>query len=126
MKRSALTIGSLTQGTFVLVSGRLGSVYGHKNILLVGGFWFMLWSFLNIPCISFLSFCIARGFTGIGGALIAPNAVAMISITFPPGKMRNLCLGIFGAAAPIGGYMGAVFAGVFTQFTPWWYLFLFQ
>ncbi|KAF2494950.1 MFS general substrate transporter [Lophium mytilinum] len=98
----------LTQGTFVLVSGRLGSVYGHKKMLLVGGAWFSLWSFLNIACRSFLSFNIARGFTGMGGALILPNAVAMIGITFPPGRSRNFCMGIFGAAAPIGGYLGAV------------------
>lgn len=95
-------------------------------MLLLGGAWFILWSFINIGCRSFFSFNIARGFTGMGGALILPNAVAMISITFPPGKMRNFCLGIFGAAAPIGGYLGAVLAGVFTQFTPWWSLFLFQ
>ncbi|KAI1334156.1 MFS general substrate transporter [Xylariaceae sp. FL0016] len=115
----------LTQGTFVLVSGRLGSVYGHKNMLLLGGAWFSLWSFLNIACRSFLAFNVARGFTGMGGALILPNAVAMISTTFPPGRSRNFCLGIFGAAAPIGGYIGAVLAGIFTQFTPWWGLFLF-
>ncbi|KAF2802679.1 MFS general substrate transporter [Mytilinidion resinicola] len=115
----------LTQGSFVLVSGRLGSVYGHKKILLFGGAWFSAWSLLNIACRSFLSFNIARGFTGMGGALILPNAVAMIGITFPPGRSRNFCLGIFGAAAPIGGYLGAVLAGIFTRFTPWWGLFLF-
>ncbi|TVY92494.1 putative MFS-type transporter [Lachnellula willkommii] len=61
----------------------------------------------------------------MGGALILPNAVAMIGITFPPGRSRNFCLGIFGAAAPVGGYLGAVLAGIFTKFTPWWGLFLF-
>ncbi|PVI01554.1 MFS general substrate transporter [Periconia macrospinosa] len=115
----------LTQGTFVLVSGRLGSVYGHKQMLLLGCAWFSLWSLLNMACRSFLSFNIARGFTGMGGALILPNAVAMIGITFPPGRSRNFCLGIFGAAAPIGGYVGAVLAGIFTMFTPWRFLFLF-
>ncbi|EMR64151.1 putative efflux pump antibiotic resistance protein [Eutypa lata UCREL1] len=100
----------LTLGTFVLISGRLGSVYGHKNMLLLGGAWFSLWSFLNIACRSFLAFNIARGFTGMGGALILPNAVAMISTTFPPGRSRNFCLGIFGAAAPIGGGLFATVA----------------
>lgn len=115
----------LTQGTFVLISGRLGAVYGHKNMLLLGGAWFALGSLINNFCSDFLVFNLIRGFTGMGGALILPNAVAMIGITFPPGRMRNFCLGIFGAAAPIGGYLGAVFAGVFTQFTPWRYLFVF-
>ncbi|KAF2104461.1 MFS general substrate transporter [Rhizodiscina lignyota] len=115
----------LTQGTFVLVSGRLGAVYGHKNMLLLGGIWFAFWSLINSFCANFFAFNIVRGLTGIGGALILPNAVAMIGITFPPGKMRNFCLGIFGAAAPIGGYLGALLAGVFTEFTPWRWLFIF-
>jgi MFS family permease len=115
----------LTQGTFVLVSGRLGAVYGHKTVLVAGGTWFALFSLINSFCNSFLAFNIVRGFTGIGGALILPNAVAMIGVTFPPGKMRNLCLGIFGAAAPMGGHLGAVLAGIFTELTHWRWMFIF-
>lgn len=115
----------LTQGTFVLVSGRLGAIYGHKTMLLLGGTWFAVWSLINSFCNNFLAFNIVRGVTGIGGAFILPNAVATIGITFPPGKLRNLCLGVFGAAAPMGGYLGAVCAGIFTELTPWRWLFIF-
>ena len=105
------------------MSGRLGSVYGHKNILLIGGAWFVLWSLINGFCNSFFIFNLARGFTGIGGAFILPNAVAMLAITTPPGKMRNLSLGFFAASAPIGGWLGALMAGIFTQFTEWKWMF---
>ncbi|KAL9062991.1 MAG: hypothetical protein Q9157_008492 [Trypethelium eluteriae] len=115
----------LTQGAFVLMSGRLGSVYGHKNILLIGGAWFVLWSLISGFCNSFLIFNIARGFTGIGGALILPNAVAMLAITTPPGRMRNLSLGFFSASAPLGGWLGALLAGVFLEFAPWKWMFFF-
>jgi MFS family permease len=115
----------LTQGTFVLVSGQLGAVYGHKTMLLLGGAWFALWSLINSFCNNFFAFNIARSLTGIGGALILPNAVAMIGITNPPGKRRNLCLGIFGAAGPIGGYLGAVLVGIFTELSHWRWLFIF-
>lgn len=114
---------SLTQGTFVLVSGRLGAVYGHKNVRLAGGAWFIVWSVVNGFCNNFIAFNAARAFSGIGGALIMPNAVAMIGITFPPGKMRNLSLGFFGASAPIAGSLGSVFAGLLIQFAHWKWIF---
>ena len=85
----------------MLVSGRLGAVYGHGNVLMLGGVWFILWTFINTFCSSFISFNIVRGLSGVGGAMILPNAVAIIGITFPPGKQRNMCVGIFGAANPM-------------------------
>lgn len=78
----------MTQGTFVLISGRLGEVYGHRNAMLAGGAWFVLWSLINGFCNNFIAFNVARAMSGIGGALIMPNAVAMISITCPPGNKR--------------------------------------
>ena len=38
---------SLTVGTFMLLGGRWGDVYGHKKLLLVGWAWFALWSFIT-------------------------------------------------------------------------------
>lgn len=35
---------ALTVGTFVLPAGRLGDVYGHKNLVLIGWLWFSVWS----------------------------------------------------------------------------------
>ncbi|OAA53596.1 Major facilitator superfamily domain, general substrate transporter [Niveomyces insectorum RCEF 264] len=113
----------LTQGTFVLVSGRLGAVYGHRNVLVVGAVWLVAWSLGNGFCESYVSFNIVRAFSGIGGALIMPNAVALIGTTIPPGRMRNITLGFFGASAPIGGLLGAVWAGIFVQFATWKWIF---
>jgi MFS family permease len=80
----------LTQGTFVLMGGRLGAVYGHKNILAVGCVWWVTWSLgsgfsNNIIALSFM-----RGLTSIGGGLLTPNALALLGINFPPGRQRNL------------------------------------
>lgn len=54
-----------------------------------------------------------------------PNALALLMINFPPGKMRNVTVGLFGAVAPIGAAGGGVFAGFFVQLTPWKWLFFF-
>ncbi|KAJ5817438.1 Major facilitator superfamily domain general substrate transporter [Penicillium robsamsonii] len=116
---------ALTQGTFVLVSGRLGDVYGHRELVLAGGAWLTMCTLVNAFCNNFFAFVTMRALAGLGGALIMPNAVAMISSTNPPGRVRNLSLGLFGASAPVGGYFGALFLGAFLQQTEWKWFFIF-
>ncbi|KAG0647147.1 putative MFS-type transporter [Hyphodiscus hymeniophilus] len=114
----------LTQGAFVLATGRIGAVYGHKNILLLGGAWWVSWTLITGFCTkSIIAFAIARAFSGVGAAMAMPNIVAIIGITFPPGKMRNLTLGFFGFGAPVGGTIGCVLIGIFIQWTEWRYFF---
>ncbi|KAJ5593761.1 hypothetical protein N7537_010665 [Penicillium hordei] len=116
---------ALTQGTFVLVSGRLGDVYGHRELVLAGGVWLTICTLANAFCNNFFAFVTMRALAGLGGALIMPNAVAMISSTNPPGRVRNLSLGLFGASAPVGGYFGALLLGAFLQQTEWKWFFIF-
>jgi MFS family permease len=71
---------------------------------------------INGFCESFVAFNLARAMSGIGGALIIPNAVAMIGVTCPPCKARNLLMGFFGASAPIEGAAGGVLAGAVLEF----------
>ena len=106
-----------------MMSGRLGAVYGHRATLLLGAVWWVVWTVINGFCNNFIAFNVARGMAGIGSAMIVPNAVAIIAITLPPGSVRNLVFGFFGAAAPIGGWLGAMLSGVFTELTPWKWLF---
>jgi predicted MFS family arabinose efflux permease len=49
----------------------------------------------------------------------------MISSTNPPGRVRNVSLGFFGASAPVGGYFGALFLGAFLERTEWKWFFIF-
>lgn len=116
----------LTAGAFVLMSGRLGFVYGHGRILILGASWWILWSLINGFCTDFMAFNIVRGLSGVGGAMVVPNAVAIIGTTFPPGRMRNRCLGLFGAGAPIGGWAGVLMAGLLAEKVPFKWLFVFM
>ncbi|KUI72122.1 hypothetical protein VM1G_07634 [Cytospora mali] len=116
---------SLTQSTFVLVSGRLGAVYGHQQILLLGGVIIAVFSLINTFTPTYNSFVAVRALTGIGGGLIMPNAVAMITIMVPPGRTRNLSMGFFAAAAPVGGWVGAIIAGLFMKTAKWQMMFVF-
>lgn len=123
---SILMLGRLAQGTFVLISGRLGDVYGYRELVLAGGAWLAITTLASAFCgKAFFAFLTMRALGGLGGAFIMPNAVAMISSTNPPGRVRNLSLGLFAASAPIGGYFGALFLGAFLEKTPWKWFFVF-
>jgi MFS family permease len=116
---------SLTQGAFVLAGGRIGSMFGHKRTLICAGAWWVLWHLVSgfMRNIIGLSFC--RGLAGAGGAFMVPNSVALLAINIPPGKMRNIAMGLFGAMAPIGAAGGSVFGALFAQLTHWKWLFFF-
>ena len=91
----------LTQGAFVLIGGRFGDVFGHKNVLLAGAVWWVIWSLVSGFPKNVVTLSLFRGLTGVGGAFIVPNAVALIGHTFPPGRLRNVAMGLFGAMAPV-------------------------
>lgn len=115
----------LTSGTFVLIAGRLGAVYGHKLILTLGCAWWIVWNFGCGFAPNLVSLCIMRGLAGIGGAFMVPNSVALLGITFPPGRRRNLAMGLFGAMAPVGAAGGSLISALIVQLSEWkWIFFL--
>lgn len=69
--------------------------------------------------------CFMRGLCGIGGGLMIPNIVALLGITFPPGKKRNLGMALYGAMAPVGAVGGSLLCAVVIQLSEWkWAFFL--
>ncbi|MCJ1425368.1 hypothetical protein MMC29_003267 [Sticta canariensis] len=129
----ATTIGSvwivasypLTQGTFVLIGGRLGAVYGHKNVFAAGCVWWVLWALGGGFANNLVSMCFMRGLCGMGGGLMIPNIVALLGITFPPGKKRNLGMALYGAMAPVGAVGGSLLCAVVIQLSEWkWAFFM--
>lgn len=115
----------LTAGTFVLIGGSLGAVHGHKNILALGAGLWVFWTLSTGLADNIIGFSFMRGLAGIGGGLMVPNAVALLGVTFEPGKKRNLAMSLFGAMAPVGAAGGSLVAGAFVQTTAWKWLFFF-
>jgi MFS family permease len=112
---------SLTVGTFILVAGRLGDLYGHKKMFIIGFSWFGLWSILAgfsvWSNLIFFNFC--RAFQGLGPAMSLPNAVAIFGSTYPPGRRKEMAFCLFGAAAPAGFVVGGVFVALLSDLA-WW------
>jgi len=107
------------------MGGRVGAVYGHKNVAAIGGMFWVIFHLISGFMRSVVSLSVMRALSGVGAAFIFPNAVALLTITYPPGKARNISVGLFGAMAPVGAAGGSVFPGLFGQLSPWWWLFFF-
>ncbi len=118
---------ALTVGTFILPSGRLGDVYGHKLLFVIGWGWFCLSSFLcgfapmiqNAGMDGSIFFVVARALQGIGPAIAMPNGLALMGTSYAPGKKKNMLFALFGAAAPTGFVIGATFSSLLAQKGGW-------
>ncbi|KAL6815408.1 MFS general substrate transporter [Trichoderma sp. SZMC 28013] len=115
----------LTQATFVLMGGRVGAVHGHKKILVIGSIIYILFNLICGFMRTVETIIVMRALSGVGAGIIVPNAIALLTTSFPPGMGRLIWVGLFGAMAPVGAGGGSVFPGFFGQLLPWWWLFFF-
>ncbi|KIW13722.1 hypothetical protein PV08_08913 [Exophiala spinifera] len=109
-------------GTFILIGGRLGDIFGHKTMVLVGYTWLASWSVVAglSHYVGYELFFVARAFQGLGSSMMVPNGLALLGRTYPPGsKQKVISFTIFGLCAPIGAYMGMIFGALFTRFVSW-------
>lgn len=111
---------SLTVGTFILISGRMGDLFGYKRMLTIGFAWFSLWSMIAGLAVysNYVLFIFARVLQGIGPAIVLPNGLAIFGATYAPGKRKAMVFAIFGACAPNGSIAGSAMAGVLAL--AWW------
>ncbi|CAH0045899.1 unnamed protein product [Clonostachys solani] len=112
---------SLTVGTFILIAGRLGDIFGHRLMFIIGFAWFSLWSLLGGVAVwsDQIFFNICRAMQGIGPALLLPNSIAILGRTYRPGPRKNMIFSLFGATAPGGFSIGAVMASLLAE-RVWW------
>jgi EmrB/QacA subfamily drug resistance transporter len=61
----------------------------------------------------------ARAVQGLGGALLLPAALSILTVTFPAGRDRNVAMGVWGALAGLGGTLGVVAGGVLVDALGW-------
>ncbi|KAM0453360.1 hypothetical protein ACHAO4_004953 [Trichoderma viride] len=115
----------LTEATFVLMGGRVGAVHGHKKVLLIGGTIYVLFNLISGFMRTVPTIIVMRALSGVGAGIIVPNAIALLTTSFPPGIGRLIWVGLFGAMAPVGAGGGSIFPGFFGQLLPWWWLFFF-
>lgn len=110
---------SFSVGTFILISGRLGDIYGYKKIYLLGMAWISVFSLLcgvTGFTTSAVFLDVMRAMQGLGFALSMPNALALIGHYYPNGFKKSCCMCLYGSVAPGGFVFGALFSGLCAQF----------
>lgn len=110
---------------FLMLGGRTGDLIGQRRVLAVGIGVLVAASFVGGVSPTLGVLIAARAGQGLGAALAAPNALAILSRTFPEGPQRNRALGIFGAAGGTAAIAGSVLGGLLVQGPGWqWVFFL--
>ena len=110
---------ALLFGGLLLLGGRLADVFGARRVFLSGVSVFAAASVAGALARTPGALVAARAVQGIGAALTAPAAMALVMMMFTEGRTRNRALGAMGAAAGLGGASGSLLGGLLTQGWGW-------
>src|ERR671917_515791 len=114
----------LTFGGFLLLGGRLGDLFGHRRLFLLGIALFTLASLACGLATSQEMLIGARAVQGLGGAIVSAVALSLMLMLFTGPAERAKAMGIFGFVASGGGSLGVLLGGVLTDILDWHWIFL--
>ncbi|MFF2878112.1 MFS transporter [Gottfriedia sp. NPDC057991] len=100
------------------IAGKLGDIYGNKKVLLIG---FSLLIIFSVACafsFNLVSLIIFRSLQALGGALVTPNATAIIRYVIPKDKISNV-FGIFGMSMGLGAAVGPLLGSELISLFNW-------
>ena len=120
-----VTAYTLSFGSLLLLGGRIADYAGRKRMFIVGLIGFAASSALGGLAVNAPMLFGARALQGAFGALLAPAALSLITVTFTEVKERSTAFGVYGAIAGGGAAIGLIMGGVLTQYASWrWCLFV--
>ncbi|OOG61704.1 MFS transporter [Rhodanobacter sp. B04] len=114
----------LTYGGFLLLGGRLGDLYGHRRVFLIGIVVFTLASLACGVSTTQAALVVARCVQGLGGAVVTAVALSLIMDLFTEAADRARAMGVYGFVCAGGGSLGAMLGGVLTSSLSWHWVFL--
>jgi EmrB/QacA subfamily drug resistance transporter len=106
-------------GGFLLLGGRLGDLFGRRRVLVVGLWLFALGAVVGGLAGSAWLLIAGRALQGVGAALMAPCALALLAASFPSGAQRDRALARWSAVGSLGIPAGALLGGVLTAALSW-------
>jgi EmrB/QacA subfamily drug resistance transporter len=114
----------LTFGGFLLLGGRLGDLFGHRRLFLLG---ITLFTVASLACglsNSQALLITARAVQGLGGAVVSAVSLSLIMNLFTEPAERAKAMGIYGFVCAGGGSIGVLLGGLLTDSLSWHWIFL--
>ncbi|HEY5427869.1 MAG TPA: MFS transporter [Solirubrobacteraceae bacterium] len=116
---------TVTFAGFLLLGGRAADLLGRRRVFVAGLVLFAVASLAGGIADSRTVLIAARAIQGLGGAVIAPASLSILTTTFAEGPARNRAVGIWGAMGGAGGAAGVLLGGILTDLLSWrWILFI--
>src|SRR4051812_13509323 len=113
----------LTLAAFLLLGGSLGDRFGRRRVFTVGVVWFTVASVLCAGAPSIALLVAARALQGVGGALMTPGSLALLSATLAPedrARAIGAWAGLGGAATALGPLLGGYLVSAFSWRWVFW------
>jgi EmrB/QacA subfamily drug resistance transporter len=107
---------TLTLASFILLGGALGDRFGRRRVFLVGVVWFAVASLACGLAPDVETLIVARALQGVGGALLTPGSLALISASFR-GVDRAAAVGAWSGLGGIAGAVGPFLGGWLVEWT---------
>jgi EmrB/QacA subfamily drug resistance transporter len=107
---------TLTLASFILLGGSLSDRFGRRRVFVVGVVWFALASALCGLAPGIGTLIAARALQGMGGALLTPGSLAIISASFH-GEDRAAAVGAWSGLAGVAGAVGPFLGGWLVDWT---------
>jgi EmrB/QacA subfamily drug resistance transporter len=115
----------LTFGGLLLLGGRAGDILGRRQLYVAGILVFTAASLAGGLAQTAGWLLAARIVQGVGGAMAAPGALALINTNFLEGPARTRAIGIYSTVAGSGSAVGMIVGGLITSVASWrWALFI--
>ena len=115
---------ALAFGGLLLLGGRIGDILGRRKVFIFGVVLFGVASFIGGIAQSESVLLASRILQGLAAAAASPNALALITTTFPAGKERNRAMGVYAAMSGAGAAVGLILGGALTEASWRWTFFI--
>ena len=114
---------ALMVSSLILFGGALGDKYGRKKIFIIGLIMFASCSFWCGVAPTTNNLILARAFQGVGGALLIPASLALLTVSFDT-RTRARAFGIWSAFVAVTTALGPILGGWLAEAYTWRYVFL--
>jgi EmrB/QacA subfamily drug resistance transporter len=118
-----ITAYAIAFGGFLLLGGRAADLLGRRRVFIVGVALFTIASLVCGLAQNEAMLITSRAVQGLGGAIISPAALSIVTTSFEEGAERNKALGIWGALGGSGAAVGVLAGGVLTKYLGWEWIF---